>query len=305
MEMTEKIIDRIDREFLLSELNPSTFLRKTKKGGNEIYCVNFHNAPHVIQEIGRLREITFRDAGGGTGKCKDLDEFDVSDPCYDQLILWSPEDQEIIGGYRYILCEKAILPDRIHLSTRHYFDMSQQFIEEYLPYTIELGRSWVQPAYQPSNDFRKGLFALDNIFDGLGGLVASYSHIKYLFGKFTMYPSYDTEARSFLLKFLKHYFPDNEGLVTPIHPLKIESKDTDIVDFTGLSYKEGYKILNTYIREKGEFIPPLVNIYMSLSPSMKTFGTCINKDFGDVEETGILVQIQDIYDDKKERYLDY
>lgn len=302
----EEIIPAVNVRLLKTELNSSTFLRKTRKGDNEIYCVNIHNAPNVVREIGRLREITFRDAGGGTGKSLDLDEFDTNEICYDQLVLWSPEDEEIIGGYRYILCQKAIQPDSIHLSTTHYFHFSDEFINEYLPFTIELGRSWIQPKFQPSNNPKKGLFALDNIFDGLGGLVKQYPEIRYFFGKFTMYPSYATEARNYLLEFLNYYFPDEEKLVTPVRPLKIKENISFVErDLEGLEYKEGYKKLNAYVKQYGEFIPPLVSVYMSLSPTMKTFGTCINEDFGGVEETGILIKIEDIYEEKKERHLQY
>lgn len=300
------IIDPIDKEILKKELNAERFIRKTRKGDNEIYIVNVHNSPNTLQEIGRLREVTFRASGGGTGLPVDLDEFDTDEVCYEQLIVWSPEDEAIIGGYRYILCEKAIDPslDEIKLSTSHYFDFTDRFIKDYLPYTIELGRSWVQPNYQPSVNPRKGLFALDNIWDGLGALAVKNPDIKYFFGKVTMYPNYNRESRDFLLHFMHHYFPDKENLMKPYHPL-VQDYDKAFVDaaLNGLDFKEGFKVLNSYVRERGEMVPPLVNIYMHLSPTMKTFGTAVNEDFGDVEETGILVTISDIYEDKKERHI--
>ena len=302
----KKIIEPIDRTILLRELSADRLLRTTRKGGNEIYSINHHNAPNILKEIGRLREATFRASGGGTGLSIDIDEFDTSDNCYQQLIVWSPEDQEIIGGYRYILCQNAILEKEIALSTAHYFNFSNKFVQDYLPHTIELGRSWVQPNYQPSINPRKGLFALDNIWDGLGAVVKTNPSIKYFFGKVTMYPNYNTEARDFLLHFMHHYFPDNERLMQPHFPLE-QDYDKEKFDkkLQGLDFKEGFKILNAFAKERGEFIPPLVNIYMNLSPSMKTFGTAINKDFGDVEETGILVSLDDIYSEKKERYMNY
>lgn len=299
------IIDPIDKNLLKQELNATTFLRKTRKGDNEIYCVNSHNAPHTLQEIGRLRELTFRDSGGGTGLSIDLDEYDTNEICYDQLIVWSPEDEEIVGGYRFILCENAIdSTGGIHLSTSHYFDFTERFITDFLPHTIELGRSWVQPNFQPSKNPRKGLFALDNIWDGLGAIVIKHPEIKYFFGKVTMYPNYNQEARDFLLHFMHHYFPDKEELMKPLHPLQ-QQYDANYVEeqLKGLDFKDGFKVLNTYVRERGENVPPLVNIYMHLSPTMKTFGTAVNPDFGGVEETGILVTISDIYQDKKERHI--
>lgn len=303
----EPIIEPIDRAILKEELNEERFLRHTRKGGNEIYSINIHNAPNVVQEIGRLREVTFRHSGGGTGQSVDLDDFDTSDNCYQQLIVWSPEDEEIIGGYRYILCKDVIGDnDNIALSTSHYFKFSDRFITDYLPNTIELGRSWVQPNFQPSVNPRKGLFALDNIWDGLGAVVLHHPEIKFFFGKVTMYPTYNQEARDFLLNFMHHFFPDTDKLITPHHPLV---QDYDKVSYDkmieGLDFKEGFKVLNAFAKERGEFVPPLVNIYMNLSPTMKTFGTAINPDFGNVEETGILVSFEDIYQEKKDRYMTF
>lgn len=302
----EPIIDPIDRELIKTELTAERFVRVTRKGDNEIYIVNQHNSPNIVREIGRLREVTFRSSGGGTGMSIDLDEFDTSENCYEQLIVWSPEDEEIVGGYRFIRCDQAIKDaDTIELSTVHYFRFSDRFVESYLPYTIELGRSWVQPLFQPAVNPRKGLFALDNIWDGLGAIIINNPDIRYFFGKVTMYPSYEREARDFLLHFLNYYFPDTEQLIVPIHPLVLtESKPFEELKKQNLEYKEAFKQLNSYVREKGENIPPLVNIYMNLSPTMKTFGTAVNPDFGNVEETGILVTIEDIYPDKKERHLE-
>jgi hypothetical protein len=303
----KKIIDPINRDTLKKELNKERFLRSTRKGGNEIYCVNIHNAPNVLNEIGRLREVTFRASGGGTGLELDLDTYDTSENCYEQLIVWSPEDEEIIGGYRYIMCSKAIQNSgSIALSTANYFKFTDQFINQYLPKTIELGRSWVQPNFQPTVNPRKGLFALDNIWDGLGAIIRTNPNIEFFFGKVTMYPTYNREARDFLLNFMHYYFPDKENLMQPYHPL-VQAFNKPLFDeqLKGLEFKEGHKVLNNFVKERGEFIPPLVNIYMNLSPSMKTFGTAVNADFGNVEETGILVPLDAIYPEKKDRHMDY
>lgn len=303
----QDIINPISKDILKKELSQDKFLRYTRKGENEIYIVDNWNAPNVVLEIGRLREVTFRASGGGTGESIDLDEFDTSENCYKQLVLWSPEDQEIIGGYRFIKCKDAIDDfGNIHLSTVHYFDFSDKFIREFLPSTIELGRSWVQPNYQPSINPRKGLFALDNIWDGLGALIKYNPEINYFFGKVTMYPNYNTDCRDFLLHFMHHYFPDPDQLMKPFHPL-VQHYDKSYVEsqLDGLDFKDGFKVLNGHVRDKGEFIPPLVNIYMNLSPTMRTFGTAVNPDFGNVEETGILVTIADIFPDKKDRHINF
>ncbi|MEB2780687.1 GNAT family N-acetyltransferase [Algoriphagus sp. C2-6-M1] len=302
------IIPAIDKEVLKTELIPDRFLRYTNNGDNLVYLVNFHNSPNVVREIGRLRELTFRAAGGGTGLELDLDENDICENCYEQLITWNPEDEEIVAGYRLINCNNSIKKDgSLNLSTTHLFDFSERFLKDYIPYTIELGRSFVQPKYQPAFDNRKGIFSLDNLWDGLGAVVLLNPAIKYLFGKVTMYPHFSREARDLLLMFMHYYFPDKDGLVKPKGELKL-GYETDLPKegnpFEGMEYKEGYKLLNGRIRTYGENIPPLINTYMNLSPTMMTFGTALNDEFGEVEETGILITLADIYETKKHRHMD-
>jgi len=301
----ETIISPVDKGLLLKELNKETFLRDTNNGHNEIYIVSENNAPNVIREIGRLREITFRDAGGGTGKALDLDEYDGGKHPFLQMILWDPHDKEIMGGYRYIHCKDLKVSEDFKVSspTADLFVYSKNFIKDYFSHTIELGRSFVQPQYQPHYNLRKGMYALDNLWDGLAALVIENPDVKYLFGKVTMYPDFDRLGRDMILFFLHKYFPDPEGLITPVDPLKLTT-DKKILNniFTGDNYQEDYKILVNKVRKLGENIPPLFNAYMNLSSTMKTFGTALNDHFGNVEETGILVTVEDIYDIKKERH---
>jgi hypothetical protein len=305
----QEIIPAVERAVLKKELTEEKFLRYTNNGNNYIYLINHHNAPNVVREIGRLREITFRGAGGGTGQPLDIDENDTCENCYQQLITWNPEEEEIVAGYRLIYCKDAGFDENgeLNLSTAHLFRFSETFIKDYIPYTIELGRSFVQPKYQPNAENRKGLFSLDNLWDGLGAVVMLHPDVKYLFGKVTMYPHYNRVARDLLLYFLNYYFPDEEVLVEPLEGLKL-TYETDVSDFgslfEGLDYKEGYKVLNSKIRAYGENIPPLINTYMNLSPTMKNFGTALNCEFGEVEETGILITIADIYDSKKHRHME-
>ncbi len=298
----QPVIQPIDRDLLLKELTPDKFIRETRKGGNYLFEVTAADSPMVMQEIGRLREISFRLGGGGTGKQVDIDEFDV-DPSapYKQLIVWDPKDQEIIGGYRYINCGGL---DVEKMATRELFDFSDEFRKSYLPFTIELGRSFIQPNYQSANLKRKSLYSLDNLWDGLGALVVKYTNIKYFFGKVTMYTSYNERARNMLLHFLHKYFNDPDSLVTPIEPLVCDKDNPYFVElFSGLDYKDAYKVLQRELKNLGEHIPPLINSYMNLSPSMKMFGTAVNRGFGDVEESGIIINIKDIYPEKIERYV--
>ena len=302
----QQIIPPIEKAIIKSELAHDRFIRTSNNGGNEIYIVTHHDSPNVMREIGRLREVTFRSAGGGTGKEIDIDEFDISDHPYKQLIVWSPEYEEIVGGYRYIKGNDAIdKSGKIHLATTELFEFSEKFVNDFLPYTIELGRSFVQPKFQPSAENRKGLFSLDNLWDGLGSLTIDNPDIKYFYGKVTMYTDFNREARDMILYFMHYFFPDKDRLVWSEKPLKIEQDMTIFrKSIEGLNYKEAHKILNQNVRALGEHIPPLVNSYMNISPSMRTFDTAINDHFGEVEETGILVTINDIYPSKKERHVD-
>ncbi len=303
------IIPPVDRKLIEAELTDERFLRDTSKGNNKIYVVNHHNSPNTMLEIGRLREVSFRYSGGGTGMEVDIDEADTCERCYEQLIVYNEEDREIVGGYRYILGTEAYnnTTEKYELSTAHYFDFSEQMKKEYLPYSIELGRSWVQPDFQPANNPRKGVFALMNIWDGLGGLVMNYPEIKYFFGKVTMYTSYNAEARDILLAFMAHYFPDKQNLCNPKQSLFKGFDDTLFKEHFGdnTEYKEGFKLLYKLLKERGEWIPPLINIYMNLSSTMVSFGTAHNPDFGDVEETGVLVTIADIHQEIKDRHIAY
>lgn len=305
--MEEKIIDPIPREVLKQELTEDKRLRFTNKSNNEIYVVTWFDSPNVVKEIGRLREIAFRAAGGGTGKAMDLDEFDtMPNPCK-QLIVWNPEAEEIIGGYRYILGNEVEVDanNQPKMATAHLFHFSDKFMRDYMPYTIELGRSFVTLEYQSTRKGSKALFALDNLWDGLGALMVIKPNVKYFFGKMTMYPSYIRKGRDMILYFLRKHFDDKLNLVTPLHALTIETDEKELEElFCEDDFKADYRILNREVRALGYNIPPLVNAYMNLSPTMKMFGTAINYGFGDVEETGILIAVNEILEEKRVRHIE-
>ncbi len=304
----QPVIDPVDRSLLKEELVKEKMLRRTNKSNNEIYIVTAHDSPHVMREIGRLRELAFRYYGGGTGFPTDIDEFDTMDYAYRQLVVWDPEEELILGGYRF-LCGADVQFDeegKPKLATSHLFDFSRQFIRDYLPYTVELGRSFVTLEYQNTRaGAAKGMFVLDNLWDGLGALSVIDPTLKYYFGKVTMYNTYNMEARDMVLYFLKKHFPDPEQLIIPIHPLQTnedEQKMAALFHFD--SFRDNYKVLNQEVRKLGINVPPLVSAYMSLSPKMRVFGTAVNHGFGEVEETGILIAINEILEDKKKRHIE-
>ena len=300
------IIPPVDRELIEKELTEDKMLRRTNNGNNMLYVVTNQDSPHIMTEIGRLRELSFRVAGGGTGKEVDIDAYDTMPNPYKQLIVWDPGEKEILGGYRYFVCSEIFNDDdgNCNLATARLFKFSKKFRDDYIPYMIELGRSFVQPAYQSTNRKGKGIYAMDNLWDGLGAVWLKHPHIKYFFGKVTMYTTYNREARDLILYFLKKYFPDRDNLVLPFEPLEF-STDLNFLAgiLNGQSYSDDYKQLSVNVRARGENIPPLINAYMNLSPTMKVFGTAMNYSFGDVEETALMVTLNDMYDEKIERHL--
>lgn len=307
----ETIIEAVPASEIIKELTEERFVRKTNFGHNEIYVINAHNAPNTMREIGRLRELAFRESGGGTGKSIDIDEFDTRENAYfEQLIVWDPIEKEILGGYRFIDCKKLPLKNngQVDTPTSELFYYSEDFIKNYLPYTIELGRSFIQPKYQSTGNVRKSIFTLDNLWDGLGAILQSIPHAKYFFGKVTMYSQFDPVLRDMILFFMKKFFPDNDNLIYPYPDKAINIKPRTAImrlRLDGNNYQNSYRTLSKYVREHGSMIPPLFNAYMSLSATMKMFGTALNEPFGNVEETAILITIEDIFPEKIERHLIY
>ncbi len=303
-----KLISAIDKSLILGELE-GKLLCKTQKANNEIYVINAHNAPNTIKEIGRLRELSFRDSGGGSGKSYDLDDYDFLEKPFEQLIVWNPDKNEIVGGYRFIYGKNAVMDTHGKPSTpmSHIFDCSQKFIDEYLPYTIELGRAFIQPKYQSYKGGIKSLYSLDNLWDGIGAIIGAYDDVRYLVGKITIYPQMQIEARYAIIFFLKHFFADEEKLFIPINEEIIPDNFCDFFEnlFSKDNTKDNFKILLNYLKDRNEKIPALIKAYIELASTMKSFGTCFDSEFGNIYDTGIMIAIEDIYMSKKERYLSY
>ncbi|MBQ1831002.1 MAG: GNAT family N-acetyltransferase [Bacteroidales bacterium] len=313
----EEIIAPVDKELLKAELNEKRFLRDTNHAGNKLYIVDNACAPNVLREIGRLREIAFRAGGGGTGKSADLDEFDLDGAFkYKQLVLWDPDAECIIGGYRYVLCDN-VMYDRCGqpiMPSAHLFKFTRRYLKGAFLKTIELSRSFIRPEYQSSEQGMKSLYSLDNLFDGLGGLILLYKgRMEYFFGKMTIYPSFPEEGLQMLLYFLRKHFGTWENdlmhrldrMVIPKQPVKIKlTRKFDNI-LTEKDFREDYKILKREIQKMGVNIPPLVNTYMNLSPTMKSFGAGINDEFGNVIEAGILIKFDELHPEKTRRHLSF
>lgn len=303
----EKIIDPVEVSLLKAELTSDKKLQDTNKGGNELYVITAHDSPNVMREIGRLREEAFRAAGGSSGLSMDIDEFDTMENPYHQIVVWDPDTEAILGGYRYILGPDVRLDENgvPRLATAHMFKFSEEFIRDYLPHTVELGRSFVSLGYQSSKAGAKAIFAMDNLWDGIAAVIMQHPQILFFFGKMTMYPSYNQAARDLILHFLWKHFPDPDELVRPLVPV-IPQSSTDLMDviLKDRNFKEDYRNLKDAVRRIGTSIPPLVNSYINTSPTMKMFGTAVNHEFSEVEETAILVCFHEMYEDKVSRHIE-
>ena len=295
------IIAPVETEILLHELE-GHLLRPSNKAGNLIYDITAHECPNVMREIGRLREISYRAGGGGTGKELDIDDQDIMPRPYHQLIVWDPDNNQIIGGYRYLFGHEAeIRNGQPFITSAHLFHYSERFIRDYLPNTIEFGRAFVQPMYQKREMGVKALFALDNIWDGIGAVLFNHPEIRYMIGKVTIYPGYNEQARELIYAYLDRYHKGEQGLIEPYHPLL--SQPLTHSPFEGEDKQENYHILQHAVREQGTVIPPIFTAYLNLTNDLQFFGNAINDEFSDVLESGITVDLETVYPEKKERYI--
>jgi len=296
----EQIIPPVETSLLLQELE-GHLLRPSNKADNLIYDITAHECPNVMREIARLREISYRDGGGATGKEMDIDEMDTMEKPYHQLIVWDPQHQQIVGGYRYLFGSEAeIRNGQPHITSAHLFRYSERFIQEYLPYSIEFGRAFVQPVYQTREMGVKALFALDNIWDGIGALVHNNPQLRWMFGKVTIYPTYNATARELIYAYLNRYHRGDSGLIAPYIQEPLLPVETP---FEGDDAQANFHILQHAVREQGTVIPPMFTAYLNITNELQFFGNAINDELANVYESGIMVDLTRVYPEKKERYI--
>lgn len=304
----KELISPVDRNLIAKELGEENFVRPTNKANNEIYITDAHRSPNVMREIGRLRELSFRSWGGGTGNEIDTDEFDFLKKPFKQLIVWDPDEEEIVGGYRFLSGRDVELKadGQPNFVMADFFNFSNTFLDAYLPYSIELGRAFVQPNYQTAKMGLKSLFALDNLWDGLGALIHSDKKSKYFIGKVNIYPTYPQLARELLYEYMYLHCPDPDNLICPKVPVVVSEESQKIakVILTDSSATANYKTLQKTIRHIGTTVPPMFNAYIGLSDTLRMFGTMIDKDFGGTYESGVMLTMNDLTEAKRQRYID-
>lgn len=296
----QQIIPPVETALLEHELE-GHLLRPSHKADNLIFDITAHECPNVMREIARLREISYRDGGGATGKEMDIDEMDTMAKPYHQLIVWDPEHRQIIGGYRYLFGKDAeIRNGQPFITSAHLFHYSERFIRDYLPYTIEFGRAFVQPLYQTRDMGVKALFALDNIWDGIGAIMHNNPELRWMIGKVTIYPDYNATARELIYAYLNRFHKGEKGLIEPYKEEPLLPVETP---FDEQNLEHNYHLLQHAVRAQGTVIPPMFTAYLNLTNDLQFFGNAINDELANVYETGIMVDLNTVYPEKKERYI--
>jgi len=300
------LIKPVSRKLLCDELTTDRLIRPTRIGNNQVYIFTAHKAPNLMQEVGRLRELTFRDAGAGFGTAVDIDHFDTDEyPCR-QLIVWDPVMEEIIGGYRFNIFHnfKGKPLRDIPLANKSLYSISNTFTNEYIPYLVELARAFIQPKYQPKLAGRKAAFSLDNIWDGLGALVVKYPFIRYFFGRLTFFSNYDPTVRDLAFYFFAKHLQGNPALLSAKKPFEFPTLSNDLEKVIGgSSIKDDFTKLNQAAKNHGTTIPPLVKSYFNVSGTLRVFEPVFDSYFASSYAAAILVTIADVYPAFVKRYI--
>ncbi len=294
---TEKnIVHPVDKKILNKQIESSELLGETSDN-KFVYLVHYNTAPIVVTEIARLREITFRKVGEGTGKKMDTDKFDRS---YDHIVLWDDNELEIVGSYRLAFCDNIINEyGTVGLYTSTLFNFSDNFISK-LPYSVELGRSFIQSKYWNTN-------ALDSLWQGIGLYLNKFSSVKYLFGAVSIGNKYPDEAKSMIVHFYNKWFWDYSFLVSSKnkYAIPVKTKQNLNAIFNGDSYHIDFQILKKLLKNFGLTIPVLFKQYSKLClPGGVAFSDFnVDGDFQNCLDGFIFLQLSMLKESKRKRYI--
>lgn len=294
---TEKSIAHPEsRQALKRELASGELLGETSDG-KKIILIDWSPESGVMREIGRLRELSFRKVGEGSGKRRDVDQYDQY---YRHLVLWDDDALEIAGAYR--LGESATIlknRDKQHLYSHSLFSFNASF-DPYLNQSLELGRSFVQPRYWGSR-------ALDYLWQGLGAYLRHHSNIRYLYGPVSISASYSRPAQDMLVYFFQLYFKDDEQCATARHPYQLSQQGEDDCRnaFTGEDYRRDFQELKSRLANYGFTIPTLYKQYTDLCDEggVRFIDFGIDPDFSDCTDGLLLVDLSKIKESKRKRYI--
>ena len=295
--ITEKnIIHPVDRKLLKAQLRKKDLIGLTNDE-KEIYFVDFISSPDVVKEISRLREITFRKVGEGTGNKADRDIYDKN---YKHLVLWDDDKLEIAGAYRIGFCREIISENGINgLYSSTLFNYSERLTNR-LDVSLELGRSFVQAKYWNTN-------ALSYLWQGLGAILLINPEIKFLFGGVSLSNSYLKEAKELIIYFYKKWFRADSNLAYAKNRFIISEKRNEELKniFSSDDYKNEFKILKNMLKVYGHSVPTLFKQYSELCEKggieFLDFG--IDADFQNCVDGLIMVEVDKIKYSKKEKYI--
>lgn len=253
------------------------------------------NSP-LLREIGRLRELTFRQVGEGSAQRRDLDKYDTY---YDHLIIWNDHDLEIMGAYR-VLPTQSLKPDEdlSPLYTSSLFNYAGDL--SWLTQGLELGRSFVQPRYW-------GTRSLDYLWQGIGAYYVRHPQVRYLFGTVSISAAYPKEAINYLVAYFRHYFHNPAFAVTSKAPYRLSGQQQKYYDalFADVDQKTAYKTMKLHLREMNVVVPTLFKHYSELCKAggvtFTDFG--IDPDFGDCVDGFVIVDLHYIKASKHSRYV--
>ena len=302
----EPLVKPVNRNILKKELTSERFLRPTRMGKNNVYVFDGVDAPNLMKEVGRLRELAFRDAGAGIGAALDLDQYDTGEHKCRQLIVWDPAEEEIVGGCRFNTFEQYQnqLNAAIPLINKELYDLHPAFEKNYAPYFIELTRAFIQPKYQTKHKDHKVFFALDNVWDGLGALLVQHPQCRYFFGRLVIYPSYDPFMRDLLFYFFKkHLYDKDETLCAkfPYEPATIKDELHSYLKTNNAN--KDFMELHKIARARNTVVPALISAYYRVSDTMRVFEPVIDHHFGGCFAAAMMITIADIKPNLIDRYV--
>lgn len=294
---TEVTITPASNKILLKkEIAAATKLGRTQDGKLIVLAESQH-APFLMQELGRVREISFRAIGGGTGGAKDNDLYDNY---YKHLVLWDEDELEIVGAYRIGEVNDIIAHRGMEgLYTYNQCDFSEEFAT-YTQNSVELGRSFVQPRYWGSR-------ALDNLWQGVGAYLANNPRIIYTYGIVTINADTPRKAVAALVYFYSHHFSCESKMMSAKEPYYMSYDDKTEFDelFKYKSYKDGFVELKRYLKELGCVVPTLFKQYAELyeEGAFRFFDFSINEKLHGVVEGFIIADNSRMKESKKSRYI--
>ena len=293
------LADPVSVALLQRELRAQTPLLKLRGGKVCAYLLHGDNAPHLLREIGRVRELSFRAIGGGTGGALDLDPYDYGPCAYRQLILWAPQEQVVVGGCR--VRSTGTDGPSARVATEDLFAFSERFRERYGDALLDIGRLFVHPAFQ-ARAGSQGIFTLDSIWQALAA-VAVADGVRAFFGRVVFPKDYHPQVRDLTLALLQKHFAGDAQWVHPRVPAPRVTSDEALDHLlVGKTWREDMRLLRQFARARGAQVPALLRAYLGLSDRLRVFGTAADPDLGGIEETCLLIDVADVLEHKAARY---